>query len=138
MRDPVPPAGPKLRTPQLGEPVPRDLCTDCGISRSSEPKRCGRACQFIAPDYAGLEQRVHGRARDPARADELHFGPDVRMLRAALRSPSEGAQWTRITTRIGELLLETGAVEAVLTMTADPTDSWRPMPVIVTRAADMA
>lgn len=118
--------------------APRDLCTDCGISRSEDPKRCGRACQFIKPDYANLEQRVHGRVRDPDRADELHFGPFRRMVRARLSPPKAGAQWTGITSRIGERLLETGAVEAVLTMAPDPKDKWRPMPVLITKAADMA
>ncbi len=116
----------------------RSLCTDCGISRSSDPRRCGRACQFIAPDYPALERQVHGRARDPARTDELHFGPFRRMLRARLVEPRSGAQWSGITTRIGERLLETDAVDAVLTMTATPGDPWRPRPVLVTRAADMA
>jgi coenzyme F420 hydrogenase subunit beta len=122
----------------IGPAAPRDLCTDCGISRSSEPKRCGRACQFIKPDYPALEARVHGRARDPARPDELHFGPHRRMVRAALREPSAGAQWTGITTRIAERLLETGAVDAVLTMAPHPDDKWRPVPVLVTKAADLA
>ena len=37
-------------------PAPhRELCTDCGISRSSDPKRCGHACQFIKPEYEALE-----------------------------------------------------------------------------------
>ncbi len=116
----------------------RTLCTDCGISKTADPKRCGTACQFIKPDYARLEQQVHGRERDPSRADELHFGPYRRMLRAALTSPSAGAQWTGITTRIAERLLETGAVDAVLAMTADPNDKWKPMPVLVTQAKDMA
>jgi coenzyme F420 hydrogenase subunit beta len=116
----------------------RDLCTDCGISRSSDPKRCGRACQFIKPDYAALETGVHGRSRDPERPDELHFGPFRRMLRAALVQPREGAQWTGIVTRIGERVLETGAVDAVLTMAPDPEDKWRPVPVLVTTAAGMA
>lgn len=132
---PAPPA------PATAFPAPdghRDLCTDCGISRSSEPKRCGRACQFIAPDYPRLETAVHGRARDPHRPDELHFGPLRRMLRARLSAPSPGAQWTGITTRIGERLLETGAVDAVLTMAPDPADRWRPMPVLVTRPQDLA
>jgi allophanate hydrolase subunit 2 len=40
---------------------------------------CGRACRFIAPDYPHLEAEVHGRARDPERPDELHFGPFRRM-----------------------------------------------------------
>lgn len=115
----------------------RDLCTDCGISRSSQPKDCGRACQFIRPDYAGLEARVHGRSRDPLRPDELHFGPHLRMLRASLRTPRPGAQWTGITTRIAERLLETGAVDAVVAMAADPADNWRPLPVLVTSAAEM-
>jgi len=117
---------------------PRDLCTDCGISRTSEPKRCGQACQFIKPDYPRLEAAVHGRARDPERPDELFFGPFRRMVRAALKAPSEGAQWTGIVTKIGEKLLATGAVEAVLTMAPDPNDNWRPMPVLVTEAAGMA
>jgi len=134
---PVPPPAPPW-TPTLAAPVERGLCTDCGISRSQDPKRCGRACQFIHPDYEGLEARVHGRARDPARPDELHFGPFRRMLRARLTPPRPGAQWTGIASRIGERLLESGAVDAVLTMAPDPTDRWRPLPVLVTRAADMA
>ena len=124
--------------PPMPPAVPRGLCTDCGLSRTAQPGLCGAACQFIAPDYPGLETRVHGRPRDPARPDELHFGPFRRMLRARLRQPSPGAQWTGITTRIGERLLETGAVDAVLTMAADPADRWRPVPVLVTEAAGMA
>ncbi len=118
--------------------APRGLCTDCGISRTAAPKRCATACQFIKPDYPGLERRVHGRARDDARPDELFFGPFRRMVRAALVPPLAGAQWTGIATRIAERLLETGAVDAVLTMAADPADRWRPVPVLVTRASDMA
>ena len=120
-------------------PAPaRTLCTDCGISRTSDPKRCGRACQFIKPDYPALEARVQGRARDPLRPDEIFFGPFRRMLRAALAPPLPGAQWTGITTRLAERLLETGSVDAVLTMAPDPDDRWRPMPVLVTSAHDMA
>jgi coenzyme F420 hydrogenase subunit beta len=118
--------------------IPRDLCTDCGISRTDDPKRCGRACQFIAPDYPAMETQVHGRARDAARSDELHFGPFQRMVRASLVPPSPGAQWTGITTRIAERLLESGSVDAVLTMAPDPDDKWRPVPVLVTKAEDMA
>jgi coenzyme F420 hydrogenase subunit beta len=127
-----------VHRPPVATAAPRTLCTDCGISRSSEPKRCGTACQFIKPDYPALEAQVHGRARDAARPDELHFGPHRRMLRAALQKPLEGAQWTGITTRLAERLLETGAVDAVLTMAPDPDDKWRPVPVLVTKAAGMA
>jgi coenzyme F420 hydrogenase subunit beta len=101
-------------------------------------KRCGHACQFLRPDYDALETRVHGRARDPQKPDELHFGPFRNMLRAAMREPRAGAQWTGIASRLGERLLETGAVTAVLATAADPSDRWKPRPVIVTRAEDMA
>nr|WP_294554649.1 Coenzyme F420 hydrogenase/dehydrogenase, beta subunit C-terminal domain [uncultured Rhodopila sp.] len=124
--------------PPLPDAAPRGLCTDCGLSRTAEPKRCGHACQFIQPDYPGMETRVHGRPRDPERKDELFFGPFRRMVRAALVNPLPGAQWTGIATRIAQRLLETGAVDAVLTMAADPNDRWRPVPVIVTDPAGMA
>jgi len=135
MLQPVPPV---LSTPPIAEATPRSLCTDCGVSRMADPKACGRACQFIKPDYAAQEARVHGRARDPGRPDELFFGPFRRMVRAKMAKPLAGAQWTGITTRIGERLLETGAVEAVLTMAPDPDDMWRPVPVLVTKAEGMA
>ncbi len=125
-------------SPPFRPAAPRGLCTDCGVSRMAEPARCGAACQFIAPDYPALEAQVHGRARDPARPDELYFGPFRRMLRARLAAPAPGAQWTGITTRIAERLLQTGAVDAVLTMAPDPHDKWRPVPVLVTDAADLA
>jgi coenzyme F420 hydrogenase subunit beta len=121
----------------LRAPVPRNLCTDCGVSRMEDPSLCGRACQFIKPDYPALETRVQGRAR-ATEGDEVFFGPFRRMVRASLTPPTEGAQWTGITTRIGERLLETGAAEAVLTMAPDPDDRWKPVPVLVTQAADMA
>jgi coenzyme F420 hydrogenase subunit beta len=124
--------------PPLGAAAPRDLCTDCGVSRSAEPKKCGTACQFIKPDYDALEAQVHGRKRDSARPDELHFGPFQRMVRASLTPPIAGAQWTGIATRIAERLLETGAVDAVLTMAPDKDDRWRPVPVLVTEARGMA
>ncbi len=125
-------------TAPLATAVPRHLCTDCGISRSSTPEDCGKACQFIKPDYDALERQVHGRARDPVRPDELFFGPFRRMVRASLRPAREGAQWTGIVTRIGERLLESNKVDAVLTVAPDPEDRWRPVPVLVTKAADMA
>jgi len=129
---------PTVWAPPVREAAPRGLCTDCGISRTEDPRRCGKACQFIHPDYPAAEARVHGRTRDPERSDELFFGPFRRMLRAAMANPLPGAQWTGITTRIGQRLLETGAVDAVLTMAADPKDRWRPVPVLVTDPAGMA
>jgi coenzyme F420 hydrogenase subunit beta len=128
-----------LTSPPLrNDPAPRRLCTDCGVSRTADPRACGRACQFIAPGYARLENAVHGRSRDPARPDELHFGPFRRMVRARLDPVAEGAQWTGIATGLAARLLETGRVDGVLTVAPDPADRWRPVPVIVTDPAALA
>ncbi|EJW10218.1 hydrogenase [Rhodovulum sp. PH10] len=132
------PSVPPLWAPPIDEAVRRDLCTDCGVSRTARPGDCGHACQFLKPDYPAMERRVHGRARDPARPDERFFGPFQQMVRAALKAPRPGAQWTGITTRLGERLLETGMVDAVLTMAPDPSDVWRPKPVLVTKPEAMA
>jgi coenzyme F420 hydrogenase subunit beta len=119
-------------------PAPhRHLCTDCGVSRSSQPGLCGSACQFIKPDYPGLEAAVHGREREPERGDEAFFGVYDTMLEGWLRPPRSGAQWSGITTRLAERLLETGAVDAVLTVRPDPEDRWKPVPTLVTRAGDL-
>jgi coenzyme F420 hydrogenase subunit beta len=134
------PGHPSVLMPTPGEARSRDLCTDCGVSRSGDPSRCGIACQFIHPRYGALERQVHGRARDPERGDERFFGPHRRMVRGSLvpSRAGEGAQWTGITTRIGERLLETGAVDAVLAVAPHPDDRWRPVPVLVTEPEGMA
>jgi len=59
------------------------------------------------------------------------------MYRASLKNPRPGAQWSGITTRIAEKLLENATVDAVLTMEADPIDKWRPVPVLITKSQDM-
>lgn len=128
--------GMELR-PVFAEAAPRDLCTDCGLSRTEDPGRCGRACQFLTPDYAGLERAAHGRAR-AEEGDEVFFGPYRRMLRAKLKVPREGAQWTGLTTRIAERLLESGEVTGILCMAPDPEDRWKPVPVLVEDPADLA
>lgn len=138
LMDTSPAPNPHIQTVDFAPAVPRTLCTDCGISRTSDPKACGRACQFIQPDYPKLERQVHGRPRDAARGDELFFGPYRRMVMAELVPASPGAQWTGITTRIGARLLETGAVDAVLAIGPHPDDRWRPLPMLITRAQDMA
>lgn len=114
------------------------LCTDCGVSRLGDGKACGQACQFIAPDYAKQERRVAGRVADPERGEEAFFGLYTAMHRARLREPLDGAQWSGLTTRLAERLLETGAVDAVLTVAPDPADRWKPMPVLITDPAEMA
>ncbi len=126
-----------ITTPHFADPAPRGLCTDCGVSRMADPSACGKACQFIRPDYPALETQVHGRIAGD-QGDERFFGVTQVMYRAALHPGRKGAQWTGLTTRLAERLLEMGAVDAVLTMVPDPADRWRPRPAIITEPADMA
>ncbi len=88
----------------------------------------------MRPDYPGIERRVHGRVRKSS-GDERFFGVHEAMWQARLKAPLEGAQWTGITTQLAAGLLERGEVDAVLTMTWDSADRWRPVPAIVTDPA---
>ncbi|MDU8911165.1 Coenzyme F420 hydrogenase/dehydrogenase, beta subunit C-terminal domain [Aestuariicoccus sp. MJ-SS9] len=125
-----------LAAPRIGGAPRPGLCTDCGLSRIGDGKACGRACQFIQPDYDGLERAVHGRVA--GEGDEAFFGVTRAMLRARLEPAAEGAQWSGLTTALAAELLRSGAVEAVLATAPDPEDRWKPMPVIVTDPDDMA
>ena len=80
---------------------------------------------------------MHGRAAEPT-GDEGYFGVAQAMYRASLTPAREGAQWTGLTTRLAERLLEKGAVDAVLTMVPDAADKWRPRPALITDPAQMA
>lgn len=125
--------------PGFADAPARSLCTDCGVSRMADPSACGRACQFIAPDYEAAERRAHGVSRaQVANPDALHFGPFKRIVRARMKKPRTGAQWTGITTTIAQRLLEQGKIDAVLTMVPDANDRWKPVPALITQPADMA
>ncbi len=127
-----------LDAPEIGGAPRPGLCTDCGVSRMGDGRACGRACQFIRPDYPSLERAAHGRAADPDRGEEAFFGVSRRMLRARLDPPADGAQWTGLTTAIAAELLRAGAVDAVLTVAPHPDDRWTPLPVIVTEPEALA
>ena len=126
------PISPGLTAPVITGAARPGLCTDCGVSRMGDGRACGRACQFIQPDYPTLERAAHGRTADPALGEEGFFGTIRQMHRARLDPPATGAQWTGITTALAAELLRSGAVDAVLTVAPDPDDRWKPLPVIVT------
>ncbi len=54
---------PNFATSVDGAPY-RSRCAVCGVSRTVEPDRCGRACQFIKPDDARV---LHLRRALPRR-----------------------------------------------------------------------
>lgn len=120
----------------LRDPAPRSLCTDCGVSRMKDPSMCGRACQFIQPDYPALETQIHGRVRGIG--DEMYFGAFNAMYKARMATSKTGAQWTGITTSLAADLLDKGKVDAVLCVVPDPEDVWKPRPALITDAQNMA
>ena len=131
------PRPPAIHSPEPAAPAARGLCTDCGLSRIKIAGQCGQACQFIQPDYPGEEARVHGRSAEPE-GEEGFFGVIRAMHRAEMVEPAPGAQWTGITTRLAQKLLEAGRVDAVLTMAPHPSDRWRPHPVLITQPEAVA
>ncbi|MCC1491524.1 Coenzyme F420 hydrogenase/dehydrogenase, beta subunit C-terminal domain [Cognatishimia sp. F0-27] len=130
-------SGRGILVPEIGGAPRAGLCTDCGISRIGDGRACGRACQFIQPDYPGLEARVHGRAAQDG-GEEAFFGVTQAMHRARRVPAAPGAQWTGLTTGLAEALLRAGAVDGVLATAPDPEDRWKPMPVIVTDPEELA
>jgi coenzyme F420 hydrogenase subunit beta len=125
-------------SPEIPPPQPhRSLCTDCGVSRSSAPERCAQACQFIQPDHRQAEILVHGRSRQTD-SDERFFGPYQSIWRAQMRQPVAGAQWTGITTEMAKALLVKGMVDAVITVSPDPHDRWRPVAELITHPEDLS
>ena len=108
-------------------PPRRTLCTDCGISRMADPQ----ALRPRLPVHPARLRRRWRRACMAARATRRArtsciSAPSAACCAPRWRAAAEGAQWTGITTRIAERLLETGAVDAVLTMAPDPDDRWQP------------
>jgi hypothetical protein len=63
-----------ISAPALGGAARPGLCTDCGVSRMGDGRACGRACQFIRPDYPALEAKAHGRAAHREGARKLGEG----------------------------------------------------------------
>ncbi len=124
--------------PETEAPPYRRLCTDCGLSRTSKPKLCGSACQFVKPNYADFERELHGRTRATEHGDEHFFGVYQAMYRAKMARPQPGAQWTGITTALAAASLRNGMLDAVLTLRPDPNDRWRGIPTLVTDPDSLA
>ena len=101
----------------------------------SAGSKTGKA-HVIKSHHPELEQQAHGRSAHAQH--DAHFGVVQSMHQAWLQPPRPGAQWSGLTTTLAQRLLEQGHVSAVLTMQPHPNDAWRPQPVLVTKAQDMA
>jgi coenzyme F420 hydrogenase subunit beta len=105
---------PKLENPRFDEP----LCSRCGLCMGNAwPTEESLQCCVFNTGWLGKhEKKLFGRNRDADDADELRFGISRERFNARLSPPIEGAQWSGIITRTAQKALESGLVEAVVTL----------------------
>lgn len=111
------------------------LCSDCGLCDSHLRPVMAQTCVFVRNQTREIEQRLHGRARQPG--DELRFGIYQDMLAARMRQPPPGAQWSGMVTSLGARLLEQGWVEGVITAQAKPGTRFAPHPILARTPAEV-
>lgn len=104
------------------------LCSDCGLCDSALSQLMSQSCMFVRNQTQAIEQRLHGRNRQPN--DELRFGIHRAQYAARMRRPNPAAQWSGMVTALGARLLEQGLVEAVITTAAAPGTRFKAQPVL--------
>lgn len=111
------------------------LCSDCGVCACSLRPLMPRSCVFINNQTEQTEQRLYGRTRQGT--DELLFGIHRGMYAARLPQPAPHAQWTGIVTTLAAHLLETGAVDGVVTTRTMPGTRFAPEPFLARTPAEV-
>ncbi len=126
----------QARPIQSGRYPAKELCSQCGLCDTTYVQYVRSACAFITQQIDQLEQQTHGQSRDQLAQNAQHptdadyFGVYQQMLTARKQDPIPGAQWTGIVSSIGMKALETGLVEAVVCVEADPDDRFKPRPIL--------
>ncbi|WP_295408514.1 Coenzyme F420 hydrogenase/dehydrogenase, beta subunit C-terminal domain [uncultured Thiocystis sp.] len=111
------------------------LCSDCGLCDSALKPSMLQACMFVDNRTQAIEQRLHGRNRQPN--DELRFGIYRAQYAARMRRPNPQAQWSGIVTALGARLLEQGKVEAVIATGAAPGTRFKAQPILARTPAEV-
>lgn len=111
------------------------LCSDCGLCDSALKSAMTRACMFVDNRTRAIEQRLHGRNRQPN--DELRFGIHRAQYAARLRRPNPHAQWSGMVTALGARLLEQGRVDAVIATGAVPGTRFQAQPILARTPAEV-
>ncbi len=110
----------------------KELCSECGLCDTYYVHYVKEACAFINQQVAELEEKAHGRSRNPDSEDDWYFGVHRDMMAARKKQPIEGAQWTGIVSTIACEMLDRGMVEGVVCVQNTKEDRFQPMPVIAT------
>jgi 3,8-divinyl protochlorophyllide a 8-vinyl-reductase (ferredoxin) len=111
------------------------LCSDCGLCDSSLSQLMSQSCVFVRNQTQEIEQRLHGRDRQPN--DELRFGIYRTQYAARMRRPHPRAQWSGIVTALGARLLEQDKVDAVITTAAAPGTRFKAQPILARTPAEV-
>ncbi|KAL6760746.1 coenzyme F420 hydrogenase family [Haematococcus lacustris] len=131
----------KAKPIQPGSSYPaQEFCSNCGLCDSHYVAHVKEACAFLGDGMSRVEQlepRIHGRGRNLGNEDEVRFGVVQETLYARNSPGIPGAQWTGIVTQIAISMLESGMVEAVVCVQADPQDRFSPRPMIARTTADI-
>jgi len=69
--------------------------------------------------------------------DEARFGVLEEILYARAKPSVVGSQWSGVVTTICQSLMETGAVDAVALVAADPKDALEPLPILARTPSDL-
>jgi coenzyme F420 hydrogenase subunit beta len=141
--------GMNVKPPKRARPIAsghypaKELCSQCGLCDTHYVQKVNSACAFIHQQIDQLELQTHGRSRNQLASGSDHptdtdyFGIHQRMLTARKRDPIPGAQWTGIVSTIGMVALETGLVEGVVCVQADPDDRFKPRPILARRPEEV-
>lgn len=123
---------PKLFEPKFDEP----LCSRCGLcmGRAWTTAKSLESCVFKTGWLGKHEERMFGRTRNVYDSDELRFGIALDRFNAVMKNPVDGAQWSGIITTIATKALETGMVEAVVTLHGT---TFRPKAVLATTVEEI-
>eukprot|EP00803_Ostreobium_quekettii_P000456 evm.model.scf_41.5 EVM.evm.TU.scf_41.5 scf_41:174089-180627(-) len=118
----------------------KEHCSRCGLCDTYYVAHVKEACAFLGDGMSKidrLEEEVHGRKRDKANDDELHFGVYKDMMYAKNRPPVKGAQWTGIVTQIAIDMLRSKKVDAVVCVQSDENDRLLPKPMVAFTVEDI-
>jgi coenzyme F420-reducing hydrogenase beta subunit len=114
-----------------GDQVKPVVCSRCGLCYTDHRDQLADACVFVKNRYEALEEKLHGRGRQPG-SDEDMFGIYRQMYVARLAQPLEGAQWSGIVTKVATMLLERKLVDGVICVHTKPGTRFGPQPTLAT------
>jgi len=126
-------------TSPIDYPVKGRLCSLCGLCmvKAWSAKESIQGCVFTVGWLGTHEARVLGRERAQDNSDEMLFGISREHFIARITHPLPRIQFTGIITSIAKNALESGMVDAVVTLHRSKEDYFFPLPVLAQSTEDI-